>query len=116
MTDPRPESSGGQAEQPAKPSLVTLTCSICGKTGLKSIGFTNEYTHNYLDCAKEVAAERDRLRQTVIDAEKRCIELLQERDRLLAVVEMADNLFSGTNTPLGNLAHAVLAEARQPED
>ncbi len=47
---------------------------------------------NVRDCsqasfATETAAERDRLRQTVIDGEKRCIELLQERDRLKVVNE-----------------------------
>ena len=49
--------------------------------------------------APETAAERDRLRQTVIDAEKRCIELLQERDRLVKVneelIEALDALVSG---------------------
>ena len=65
----------------------------------------------------ETAAERDRLRQTVIDAEQRCIELLQERDRLLAALEglVSDQHthFTGCSCPWCR-ARAALAEARKP--
>ncbi len=39
---------------------------------------------------QDTAAERDRLRQTVIDGEKRCIELLEGRDRLKAALQQAE--------------------------
>jgi hypothetical protein len=51
----------------------------------------NEHWHTRVTQLKTdseaLLEEHDRLRQTVIDAEKRCIELLQERDRLQGVNE-----------------------------
>ena len=81
----------------------------------------------------ETAAQRDRLRQTMIDAEKRCIELLQERDRMAERNEMLKSLLKdclsqvekmanvlATGPVAGPVEHlateiqAVLDEARQP--
>ena len=77
-----------------------------------------------------MTAERDRLRQTVIDAEKRCIELLQERDGLVEALELAlsaldNSLRSAGTSTAGFIAtrklmakaqtqgRAVLSEARK---
>ena len=67
---------------------------------------------------QDTAAERDRLRQTVIDGEKRCIELLQERDQLLVgnaelVTALADLLkLLDTTTGLPSYAKARVALER----
>ena len=49
---------------------------------------------------QDTAAERDKLRQTVIDGEKRCIELLEERDRLKAANAELLGVLAGLSSEL----------------
>ena len=102
------ETDEKRAEPTTGPHLKS--CPFCGGDAVHTLNFkdpskwhrfecerrfdgcpVNARTHHHEDIAgaaeawntRDTAAERDRLRQTVIDGEKRCIELLQERDRLL---------------------------------
>ncbi|KKM22876.1 hypothetical protein LCGC14_1620850 [marine sediment metagenome] len=44
-----------------------ITCTICGESGLSSVGYGAKYQHNILNCVPKMIAERDRLKELLDD-------------------------------------------------
>ena len=42
-----------------------ITCTICGESGLSSVGYGAKYQHNILNCVPKMIAERDRLKVVI---------------------------------------------------